>query len=226
MNKKKNILLIGGKNKAASMATSLLNQGYRVTAINNSYNVCLNLANIKGLNVINGDGTKPNILDEADIYGYDIAIALTDRDADNLVACQLCKKLYNIKKTLSLVTDPDKTEFFHKMGVDRVICAVSAVTRIIEQQAFIDEMAKIMPVGEGRIQIIEVQIDANSPVTNKKLWEINLPKDSIVGCILREDKSIIPRGDTRILCGDVLIVITGNGQELNTLQALTGEKTK
>lgn len=220
---KKTVLLIGGRNRALSLASSLLSQGFKVTAINNNHEDCMRLAEIQGLTVIHGDGTKPYILDEAGASECDIAIALTDKDADNLVACQLCKKQFDIKKTVSLVMDPNKTAFFHKMGVDRVVCSVSAVTGIIQQQAFIDEMTNIVPMGEGRVQIIEVHITAQSPVANKKLWEITLPQDAIVGCVLRSDITIIPRGDTRILAGDTLVVLTGNGQELNTVHALTGE---
>lgn len=221
-NKNKRVLLIGGFSKAYSMAISLLEQGYRVTAINSSYDDCIALAEIKGLKVIHGDGTKPYVLDEAEAYDCDIAIALTRKDTDNLVACQLCKKQCGIKKTVSLVGDPNKMAFFYQMGVDSVVCAVSAVTGIIQQQAFIDEMANIVPIGQGRVQIIEVQINAESPVAGKKLWEITLPKESIVGCILRADTTLIPRGDTRILAGDTLVVLTGNGQELNTVHSLTG----
>lgn len=218
----KRVLLIGGHRKAASMAASLLEQGYRVTAINANYEHCLALTEIKGLSVIHGDGTKPHILDEAGASECDIAIALTGRDADNLVACQICKKQYGIQKTVSLVGDPQKTEFFSKMGVDRVVCAVSAVTGIIQQQAFIDEMTNIVPIGQGRVQIVEVQITGESPAQGKKLWEITLPKESIIGCILRGDTSLIPRGDTRILSGDTLVLIAENGRELDAVRALTG----
>lgn len=223
MNRNKTVLLIGGRTKAVAMASSLLEQGYKVTAINKSYEDCLMLAEIDGLNVIHGDGTKPYILDEANASECDIAIALSGKDTDNLVACQLCKKQFGVKKTVSLVADPNKTAFFHKMGIDRVVCAVSAVTGIIQQQAFIDEMTNIVPIGMGRVQIIEVHITGESPVKDKKLWEITLPKESIVGCILRSDTTIIPRGDTRIMAGDTLVVLTGNGQEMNTVHALTGE---
>lgn len=224
MNRKKSVLLIGGRSRAASMAASLLSQGYRVTAINKSHEDCIKLAEIKGLNVIHGDGTKPYILDEAGASDCDIAIALTGKDADNLVSCQLCKKQYGVKKTVSLVRDPNKMDFFYQMGVDKVVCAVSAVTNIIQQQAFIDEMTNIIPVGHGRVQIIEVQISAEAPVAGKKLWEISLPKEAIVGCVLRGDAAIIPRGDTRLLPGDTLVVLTGSGQEMDTVYTLTGEK--
>lgn len=224
MNKKKNetVLLIGGRSKAKALAISLLKQGYRVTIINSNYEDCMKLAEINGLNVIHGDGTKPYILDEAGAQNCDIAIALTSKDADNLVACQLCKRQFNVKKTVSLVGDPNKTAFFYQMGVDSVVCAVSALTGIIQQQAFIEEMSNIIPVGEGRVQIVETRILGESPIAGKKLWEITLPKDCIVGCILRGDSFLIPRGDTRILAGDTLVVITSNNQNLEEIDALTG----
>lgn len=227
MNKGKNkqVLLIGGRSKAKSMALSLLKQGYLVTVINSNREDCLKLAEIKGLNVIFGDGTKPYVLDEADAKNSDIAIALTSKDADNLVACQLCKKQYGVKKTVSLVSDPNKMPFFYQMGVDSVVCAVSTLTSIIEQQAFIDEMSNTIPVGEGRVQIIQVRILTESPIAGKKLWEITLPQEVIVGCVLRGDTFIIPRGDTRILEGDTLVVITSSAQDISEITALTGRQS-
>lgn len=222
MNRNKKVLLIGGRSKASSLAISLLKQGYKCTAVNISYEDCTMLAEIKGLTVIHGDGTKPHILDEAGAGDASIVIALTNNDASNLVACQLCKKMYGVSKTVSIVSDPNKTEFFYQKGVDSVVCAVSAVTAIIEKQAIVDEITNVVPVGHGRVQIVEVQINSESPAEGKKLWEIELPKESIVGCILRHDTTLIPRGDTRIHSGDTLVVITGNGQEFNTIHALTG----
>ena len=206
------------------MAVSLLEQGYQVTAINDNYEDCLKLAEIKGLTVIYGNGTRPYILEEAGAENFDIAIALTSKDADNLVVCQLCKRKYSVKKTVSLVEDPNKTEFFYKMGVDSVVCAVSAVTGIIQQQAFIDEMTNVLPFGTGRVQIIEVRIQEESPAAGKKLWEMALPNEGIVGCILRGDTTLIPKGNTRILAGDTLVVITGSGQESEMIRALTGRQ--
>lgn len=219
---KKKVLLVGGRSKAKALALSLIKRGYQVTAVNDIYDDCLKLAEIKKLTVINGDGTKPFILEDASAESCDIAIALTSKDEDNLVICELCKKRFHVKKTVSLVSDPKKTDFFYKMGIDSVVCAISAVTSIIEQQAFVDEMANIVPLGEGRIQIAEVPVSSSAPVVGKKLWEISLPKEVIIGCILRSGTTMIPRGDTRILAGDVLVLISGNGQEIAAIKGLTG----
>ncbi|MGN0371965.1 MAG: potassium channel family protein [Enterocloster sp.] len=219
---KKNVLLVGGRSKAKSLAQSLIQKGYQVTAVNRTYADCEKLAENGKLSVFNGDGTKPYVLEDAGAEDMDIAIALTSEDADNLVICELCKKRFHIRKTVALLSDPQKTEFFYKMGIDSVVCAISAVTSIIEQQAFMEEMAKVVPIGEGRVQIVEIPITSADPVDQKQIWEIDLPKEVIIGCILRSDKVLIPRGDTRILAGDVLVLISGSGQEASAVKELKG----
>ena len=223
---KGNVLLVGGRSKAKSLAQSLLKKGYRVTVINKDLPDCEKLAENEKLIVIHGDGTKPYVLEDAGAGNVEIAIALTPRDEDNLVICELCKKKFRVSKTLSLLSDPQKTDFFYKMGVDSVVCAISAVTSIIEQQAFMEEMAKAIPIGEGRVQLLEVPITETDPAAQKQVWEINLPKEVIIGCILRRDQTLIPRGDTRILAGDILVLISGKEQEEIAILELKGGEAK
>lgn len=220
---KKQVVLIGSFNRARSLAKSLKSKGYHVTVINSNYEKCKILAEIEEITVIYGDETKPFVLEDANVQDADIAIALTSKDEDNLVICELCKKKFNVKKTISVLSDPHKTDFFYKMGVDSVICEVNAITNIIEQQAIYDGIVTMIPTGEGRISIVEVPILGNSPSIGKKLWEINLPKEVIIGCIIRGEESTIPRGDTRILSGDKLILISANKQELFAIKELTGQ---
>lgn len=219
---KKRILLVGGFNKTKYLARSLMKKGYEVTAINDSRDKCVELAKTEGLNVFYGDGTKPFVLEDANAWSADIALALTPRDDSNLVICELCKKRFQVKKTVALVSDPKKTEFFYRMGVDSVVCAITAIAGIIEQHAFLDEMATMVPIGEGRIRIAQVPISAQAPAAGKKLWEISLPQQVIIGCILRGDANMVPRGDTRILAGDVLVLISSKEHETAAVHELTG----
>lgn len=216
------VLLIGGFNKTRFLASSLIKKGDHVTAINSDIEKCRILSTIDRLNVFIGDGSKPFVLEDANAYNADIAIALTDRDDDNLVICELCKKKFHVKKTVALISDPQKSDFFYRMGIDSVVCAVSAIASIIEQHAFLDEIATLFPIGEGRIKIAQIHIPATAPVINKKLSEINLPKQVIVGCILRGEQSMVPRGDTRIHAGDILVLISSDQYEMAAVQELTG----
>ena len=219
---KTKVLLVGGRSKAKSLAASLINKGYQVTVINDTLEDCVKLSEIDRLTVIHGDGTRPFVLEDANAGDADIAIAMTAKDEDNLVICELCKKKFQVKKTVALLTDPKKTDFFYKMGIDSVVCAITAITGIIEQQAFVDKITPLIPIGEGRVNIAEVPIPDTSPAVGKKLWEIDLPKEVIVGCILRGDTTMVPRGDTRILSGDMLVLISSDKQEMAAIQELTG----
>ncbi|MCL1894555.1 MAG: NAD-binding protein [Holophagaceae bacterium] len=219
---KKRVFLIGGFNKTKFLASSLIKKGYDVAAINIDIEKCKELTEIDNLRVYHGDGSKPFILEDANAYNADIAIALTDRDDDNLVICELCKKKFNIKKTVSTIYDPKKTEFFYRMGIDSVVCTVTAIAGIIQQQAFLDEITTLASVGNGSINVTQIPVSHSAPAVEKKLRELRLPKEVIIGCLLRGNKSMVPRGDTRIHAGDVLVLISTEEHEMAAVRELTG----
>jgi trk system potassium uptake protein TrkA len=219
---KLDIYLIGGFNKTITLAKSLIKKGHKVTVINLNGGYCKTIAEVdERLIVYQGDGTKPFILEESSIYNADIAVALTDKDADNLVICELCKKKFQVKKTVALVSDPKKIEFFYRMGVDSVVCAVTSISGIIEQLLLMNEMSTFLPVGDGRVEITQVAIPSSSKVIGKTLMQIRLPKEVVVGCIMRGSQTIIPRGDTPVLTGDVLVLISAVGHHIKATKILT-----
>ncbi len=218
----KKVLLIGGKSKTKVLALSLLKQGYRVTIINENYDDCMELAELKGVSVLHGDATKPFILDEADAASCDFSIALTSSDEYNLAASELCKKMFHVRKTVSLLSDPAKKEFFYQMGVDSVVCATQTISSIIEQQAFLDDLTTVIPIGSSQMQIVEVRIAADSPVIGKNLSQVSLQREATIGCIMRDDGAVIPHGDTQICEGDTLVVILNNAHKAAIVHALTG----
>lgn len=223
---KNRVLLIGGFRKAMALAESLTQRGYAVTVINKSYSDCKRLAENDALQVIQGDGSRTYVLEDALAYENDIAIALTKRDEDNLVICQLCKKVLGVKKTVALVNDPKKTDFFYNMGIDSVVCASNMITSILEQEALLEDMATILQLGEGRICISEVRIAEKDPSVGKRIWELDLPQEVIIGCILRGDHHRVPKGDTQILAGDVIVLISSKESQIEAIRVMTrGERT-
>lgn len=219
---KTRIILIGGFHEARYLAQSLLRKGYQVTAINENRDQCHVLAEIPGLEVFEGDGSKPFILEDANAWNADIAIALSPYDDANLVICELCKKKFHVRKTVALISDPSKTDFFHMMGVDSVVCAITTISNIIEQQALMNDLNTVMPLGEGGIQVAQILIPEDAPSVGHRLWEIELPKAVIIGCIMRGNQSMIPRGDTRIMAGDTLILIVSDEDKEAAFHQLAG----
>lgn len=218
----KNILLVGSFHKAQTLAKSLLKQNYHVTIINKNREHCDELANIDNVDVIFGDGSQSFVLEEADIHSQDIVIALTQKDEDNLVICELCKKKYHVKKTVSLVNDHEKIPFFKHMGIDSTVCAIDAITTIIEQQTFMDNIENVILLENGNVNIVEIRVKPQMPIVNKKLSEISLPQDAIIGYIFRDNQGIVPRGQTTILNHDKLIIICSKEIQHDVFMELTG----
>ena len=203
-----NIVMVGGRKKVDFLAKSLLSKGHQITIIHDDENYCKFLSRTHDAPVIFGDGSKPYILEDARIEGADIVIALTPKDADNLVICQLAKKVYSVKRAFSTVSNPRNVEVFKKLGINTVISATHMVAEIIEQMAAINEIANYIPLEQGQIVMMEIVVRKNSPVCEKTLAEIDISEQAIIGCILRGAASIIPRGKTKIQADDKLIILS------------------
>lgn len=219
---KKKILIIENYDMTKALAKSLLKKKYKVTAINNNYDYCQELAEIKDLQVIYGDGTKLFMLEEAGADTVDITISLFDNDADNLVVSQLCKKRFGVEKTVCTIRNAGNIDFFRKMGVDAVVSPTDTITTIIEQQAFMDEIDAVMPLSNGSTKIFEIRLSDDSPSVGKTLKEISLPKEVIIGCVFRHNNTIIPDGNTVLLSGDIVIVLSDENKVDAAVRELAG----
>jgi trk system potassium uptake protein TrkA len=223
---KKQALIMGSASKVIYAANFLISKGYRVTVISNSREDAIHIAEITTAWVLCGDGTLPEVLQEAGMQNAHVALSLLSTDEDNFVASLLCKRLLKIERVITVLEDAKRLDAFYQAGIDCVICEALSINSVLSQQDFLDGMATLIPLGRGRVNIVEVPIYETAPVAGKKLWEIELPSDVIVGCVLRKEHSIVPRGDTRILPGDTLILIASDKQELTAVRNLTGQGIK
>jgi trk system potassium uptake protein TrkA len=220
---RKNIVIIGGKTQSRSLAEILLNKKHRVTVISPDESLCSRLREIDGLNVIMGDGRDCEVLQDADINQFDIAITMHDHDADNLVTCELCKKVYGVAKTISLVSDVKRKILFDAVGVDTVISATNLIAQTLEQQTLTDQFSRVVPTADDRIRISEIVVGEKSKVISKTLANIHLPGQTIIGCIIRNNEVIIPSGSTAIHPGDNVLLITTNEKEDEAVRIIAGK---
>ena len=69
----------------------------------------------------------------------------------------------------------------------------------------VDELKKDLEAGGGTIE--QIIIEEKSPFLGKKLKEIHLPEDVLVGTIIRNEDVIIPDGDTVFQIGDKVTLL-------------------
>ncbi len=203
-----NIIIAGGRKEIHFLIKNFTSKGHHVTLINNDEEYCKNFARIhEKIDVVLGDASMPNVLEDAGAVYANLVIALTQYDPDNLVICQIAKAMYGVKRTVAVVNDPKNISIFKKLGIDTVISTVNIVSSIIEQKISVEEITNLVPLAEGKVSITEVVITKNSPVLNKTLAEINIPYSAVIGCIIRNEEGIIPRGNTVVMEKDRLITL-------------------
>lgn len=202
-----NIIIVGGGKQVHFLTKSFVSKGYNVTIINSDEGYCKRLARMHRANVVHGDGTKPYILEDAGAAYSEMVIALTTEDPDNLVICQIAEKMFKVPKTFAMVNDPKNIDIFRQLGVNNVISTADIISSFIEQKITVEDITNLFPIEEGRVAAMEIEMNEDFPVVGKKFKEIILPKDSIVGCIIRGQEAVIPRGETMIEENDKLIIL-------------------
>jgi trk system potassium uptake protein TrkA len=71
--------------------------------------------------------------------------------------------------------------------------------------------------------VTELIVEADFPVVNKRIMDMELPKNVIIGSIIRDGKMIIPNGSTEILSGDKLIIISSKEEQLKVIETIGGK---
>ena len=177
---------------------------------------CEKIANDLDIEVICGDGTEIETLDNAGIYRADCFIAVTGSDQDNLVASQLAKKRFKVKKIITRANNPRNLEALRKLGMDNAVSSTEIITRLIEQEIESAGVRLLASLNKGKASICEITIPADSKLDGRALKDIELPKSSLIVSVTHNENLIIPQGDTKIYSGDEVVAVC----DLNTQKQL------
>lgn len=201
------ILIVGGHHKASFLTKSLIENGHKVTVINKDKNWCKFLAHTHGVTCVYGDGSKPFVLSDAGAHEMDAVIALSNKDASNLIICKLAKKIFNVKNTFAIVNDPNLAKIFRSLGVDKVISSNEVMSDMIEYEVLIDNVVNYLPMENEKIIVVEYIVDVRSKVADKKIDEIDLPKRTVLAYVIREDKILNAHEVDQLLIADKVVLL-------------------
>ena len=155
--------------------------------------------------VLHGDGLDIALLEEANISKADVLLAVTDDDKINLLSCARAKSL-GCPLTIALINDPSMTTLLAPLGIDAFInpraTTVSSILRHIRHGS----VRKVYSIGDAEAEVIEAQVMSTSPLAGQLVRDVDWPEGAIVGAIVKRGEILIPKGNTRIEEGDVLVV--------------------
>ncbi|MCJ7812850.1 NAD-binding protein [bacterium] len=218
-----NVIIVGAYQTVYYLCRLFLSKGYKVTIINRDLSECNRLAHNLKATVVHGDGSEPQILEEAGANSADVILAITPNDQDNLLICQLGFSRFHIPRVLAVVNNPENERVFKKLNISAV-SLIRVLSILIEQRTSFEDIRNLFSIAEGKINVTEIVLKSSSPAVGKTLQQIGLPKGSLIASILRENKPVVPDGSTQLLDKDRLVVITLPENHGQVLLNLTGNK--
>lgn len=155
--------------------------------------------------VLNGSALDPAILQEAGADQADLIVTLTNQDQVNVLSAIMAKRL-GCKSNMVLINNIAFQEFTKTVGVDSHLNPRSVTVSKVLQQMRRGRIRAVYSVSNGEAEIIEAEAMQTSPLVGKPLSELDLPNGLRIGAIYRNNTMIPPKGDTRILSGDMVVI--------------------
>ena len=153
----------------------------------------------------------------------DVVAAVTGDDAVNLPASQVSKMRFNVPRSIARVNDPKNEKLFRQLSIDETVSPTRSILGVIEHEIPIHDLLHLAELEGGEVQIVEAQLDADSPVIGRELRDLTLPEGSTIAVLIRDDRPQSPRSDTKLRPGDKLLAVTNAGGEAELRNLLIGE---
>ena len=202
-------VIIGGGRGGSYLARDLQSQGYQVKVIDRRPEVVARLRQEIGGDVLCGDGSSPQVLEQVGAAKADLVVALTHNDEDNLVVCRLAKSHFRVPRVIARVNNPLNDWLYTKAwGVDVAISQVHLTSKVIEEQIGLGELITLLKLNRGEAALVELRLPETSPCQGKAIRDLNFPGDTVIVSVIRAGRLIIPRGDTRLETGDEILAVS------------------
>jgi trk system potassium uptake protein TrkA len=160
---------------------------------------------------IQGDATQEKVLEEANAREADALITTLHEDAANLLIVSLAKNL-GIKKIASVISQPGSKPMFIEKGVKPVEDATVLTAKLLYDAICRPSLQEFMSLGETA-EIFRIKINEKSKLVGRKLKDLTLfQKKALIVAVERNEKLIIPSGNSEIHAGDALTLIAMKGQ--------------
>ena len=218
------IVIVGGGKLGYHLATIMLDRKHDVRLIEKNKLSCMRLANELDVEVICGDGTEIETLEDAGTQNADCFIAVTGQDQDNLVASQLAKRQFKAIKVIARANDPRNMDALRILGADIVVSSTEIITNLIEQEVDIAEMHLLATLNKGRAGICTMTLPPDTALEGVTLKDVDLPESSLVISIVRGDAMMIPNGNTVIHANDEIVAVCEGKSQKQLLRVLRERK--
>ncbi len=211
----KSVAIIGGGKVGLMLAQNLEKLKIKTKIIEANYTRCEELSDeLSHTLIIHGDGTDLKLLDNESINECDVAISVTNNDERNLL-CSLIAKQLGVKRVIARVSQVLNIPLFEKVGIDIAISPKNSALNEVKNDLAENDADILATVEQGQGEVLEIPV--RQEFSGKKIMDLHLPAAAIIGVVQRNNKVIIPKGDTDIRYEDILIIFT-KSEDANTIK--------
>ena len=204
------VIIVGGGKVGTYLASLLLSNGHQVKLLEDNEKLFNKAAKDLPKDIlINGNATEPEVLEKVGIDSVDVLAAVSDEDQKNLVVSTLAKMEFGVPKVIARVNNPKNAWLYNsEMGVDVQVNQADIIAHLVVEEMDIQNMFTLMKLNRGEYSIVQMNVRETAKAANKFLKDLLIPKKSVLISITRDGEVVIPKGDTQILAGDEILILT------------------
>ena len=220
------ILIAGGGKIGSALTEQLSGEGHELTVIDFDADVLEHIQERYDVITVLGNAASMETQEMAGVTGADLFIAATDRDEVNMLACLSAHHINPDIVTIGRIRSPEyryqayemKDAFGLSLAVNPEMRAAREIARLLKYPGFlsIDTFAK------GNVDIVELRVDAGSPLKNKKLNQLStvIHTQVLVCAVQRNGETIMPDGNYTIHENDLLFITAATENLTRLLKSL------
>ena len=205
------------------IANDLVGAGHEVLLIEQKPEVKARAETVDGVEWLIADCCEVNSLREGGLERCDVVVAATGDDEDNLVVSLLAKTEFAVPRVIARVNHPKNEWLFNEnWGVDLSVSTPHLITALVDEAVTVGRLVRILQFEGGQARLVEVTLAEDSPVADKAIADIDVPRNATFVAIVRGEHVVMPRGDTVFEAGDEVLAMVTPDSEEEVRRILTG----
>ena len=176
---------------------------------------------------VQGDATSFEVLQKANVSRASMVLAVTTSEKTNIVTALLAKQL-GAKRVMARVRNhsylsEENLPYFTNLGIDNLISPTMLCSREIYNMIENSSFTEVFDFGGGKLNIVGVTLDQTNPLVNQRIMDTksnSIFEDIRIIAIVRDQKTIIPKGNTIIRNNDHVFFISNKKNTESILEVL------
>lgn len=216
INKVKTVMIIGGSKISYYLAKQLIHKGIKVKIIEKDKQRCGHLCNLlPEVDIVHGEGSDQTLLIEEGIEKVDSLVTLTGFDEDNIII-SLFAKTIEVPKIITKVNRYNLSNILQKLNLESIITPKEVTAnQIIRFVRSIDntlesEVKTLYKLVNNQVEAMEFYISESTKYTGIQIKDLKIKPNTLISCIIRDNKVIIPSGLDTLEPKDSVIIVTTN----------------